>query len=145
MAEQQWFVGGIERGSNRLFIVPVEKRDAATLLPIIQKHIMSGTTVISDLWKSYFRIDELPESYRHLTVNHSVNFVDPVTGACTHNIESAWQKFKHRHKKEYGTARTLLCEYLSQHLWGKMFAGEDSLCHLWSQIAKKYPINQHNT
>ena len=44
----QWVFGGIERGSGRSFLVPVEKRDCATLLPIIQKYIHPGTTILSD-------------------------------------------------------------------------------------------------
>lgn len=38
-AEQQWFFGGIERLSGRAFMVPVERRNAATLLPIIQQYV----------------------------------------------------------------------------------------------------------
>ena len=34
----------------------VDKRDAATLLPIIQSHVESGTIVRSDEWASYRRI-----------------------------------------------------------------------------------------
>lgn len=107
MAEQQWYFGGIERGSGRCFIVPVEYRNADTLLPIIQKHVMPGTTIISDLWKAYYKITQLPEGYQHYTVNHSENSVDPKSGACSNTIESTWQKFKSHHKQEYGTARTL--------------------------------------
>lgn len=34
-AKQQWFFGGVERGSDRCFIVPVDCRNAETLLLII--------------------------------------------------------------------------------------------------------------
>lgn len=140
-AEDQWYFGGFERGSGLAFIVPVEKRDAATLLPIIQKHIRPGTTIISDLWRAYCRISQLPEGYRHYTVNHSENFVDPESGACTNSIESTWQKFKSRHKKEYGTARNLLGSYLGQFLWQNKFGGEDAMFNLWSQIVENYSKN----
>ena len=36
--------------------------------------------------------------YQHLTVNHTYNFVDPITGAYTNHIESVWQKAKQKHK-----------------------------------------------
>ena len=58
-------------------MVPVDRRDATTLLPIIQKYIAPGTTIISDLWAAYNTIGTL--GYQHLTVNHSLNFVDPTT------------------------------------------------------------------
>ena len=68
-AEEQWFFGGVERGSGRCFICPVDRRDAATLLPIIQQYILPGTIIMSDKWAAYNRIDQLPELYEHYTVN----------------------------------------------------------------------------
>ena len=52
-----------------------------------------GTTIISDCWRSYDCLNE--EDFEHLTVNHSLNFVDPETGAHTQNIESLWWQIKH--------------------------------------------------
>ena len=37
--EGAWVFGGIERESRKRFILPVECRDAATLIPLCQKHI----------------------------------------------------------------------------------------------------------
>jgi len=42
-AEEQWFFGGVERGnSENCFMVPVERRNAATLLPLIAIFIAPG-------------------------------------------------------------------------------------------------------
>lgn len=41
--EGQWVFGGIEEGSRKCFLVPVEGRSEATLLPIIQEWIEPGT------------------------------------------------------------------------------------------------------
>lgn len=49
--EGQWVFGGIERGTNRCFLIPVEKRDKETLLKIIKEWILPNTTIISDCWK----------------------------------------------------------------------------------------------
>ena len=103
---EQWLFGGVERGSNKCFLIPVERRNADTLLPIIQNFVLPGTVVMSDLWAAYNGIKNLPEGYQHLTVNHSLNFVDPDSGTCTNAIESTWQKFKH--EKRYGTHRSML-------------------------------------
>ncbi len=41
-----WVFGGVERGTNNVFMVELPDRTAATLLPIIQQYILPGTTVI---------------------------------------------------------------------------------------------------
>ena len=97
-----------------------------------------ATTIISDCWRAYGGTQQLPEGYRHLTVNHSVNFVDPETAAHTQMIESEWQKWKMRHKKEYGTSRNLFLSYVSDYVWRKKFRGNDVFFYLWSEIAVQY-------
>ena len=42
-----WVFGGTERITGNSFLVEVEKRDAATLLPIIQRHICPGSVIYS--------------------------------------------------------------------------------------------------
>ena len=70
---------GIDRDTRECFVIPVECRDAATLLPIIRQFILPGTTIPNDQWAAYNSIASDPNNYEHLTVNHSVNFVDPET------------------------------------------------------------------
>jgi len=56
----------------------VDRRNAATLLPIIQQHVHPGTVVISDEWAAYSQISSA--SYSHSSINHSLHFFDPITG-----------------------------------------------------------------
>ena len=65
----------------------VPRRNAATLLPIINSHVRAGTTVYSDEWAAYNRVGTLPNVSSHATFNHSLHFVDPVTGTHTQNRE----------------------------------------------------------
>ena len=51
--EGQWVFGGIEEDLRQSFMAAVDKRDEATLLPLIERHIAKGTTIISDCWKAY--------------------------------------------------------------------------------------------
>ena len=117
LVREQWVFGGIEVGTpdKKAFLVAVPRRDAATLLPIITRYVAPGSTIISDCWRAYNTLGL--QGYTHLTVNHSINFVDPNTGACTNHIENYWQHAKQRNKREYGTARTQLDSYLIEYMW----------------------------
>ena len=84
--EGQWVFGGICRETKACFLVPVERRDKETLLPIIRAQLLPGTRVMRDMWKAYDCLQY--EGYHHLTVNHRLNFVDPDTRAHTHMVGS---------------------------------------------------------
>jgi len=71
-----WAFGIIDsslpRGGFHIEIVP--NRSADTLLPIIQRHVLPGTTIHSDEWAAYARIHSRL-NLEHATVNHSLHFV----------------------------------------------------------------------
>ena len=45
LVREQWVFGGYNIAMKVGFMVPVDRRDAATLLPIIQQYITPGTSV----------------------------------------------------------------------------------------------------
>ena len=98
----QWFFGGIDRETKDCFAVLVDHGDAVTLLLIIGKFILSGTTIYSDQWKAYNYISRLPHDYTHETVNHSLNVISPETLAHTQNVENMWMCPKMKKKIKYG-------------------------------------------
>ena len=113
--EGQWVFGGREKNNrSKIFMVPVEKRDKDTLLPIIQRFIAKGSVIISDCWKSYDCLKD--HGYTHKTVNHSEHFKDPVTDACTNHIECEWLHVK-KNMAKYGTKHEHISSYLGAHLW----------------------------
>ena len=75
------------------YVQIVPKRDATTLLPIIQHHVAPGTVVWSDEWAAYNHVASLPNVSTHDVVNHSVEFVSP-SGVHTQNVESYWNRIK---------------------------------------------------
>ena len=95
--EQKWALGLVQRGSLDAIIQQVpSKRARIDLVPIIEKHTLPGTIYCSDSWKGY---NELPlhvnlEDTLHYTVNHTKNYVDPITGAHTETIEGLWRHLK---------------------------------------------------
>lgn len=114
--EGQWVFGGFERDSGKVFMVPVEKRDRSTLLPLIQTWILPGTEIHSDCWKAYDTLSK--EGYEHLKVNHSITFVDPKTGACTNHIEASWRAAKSIYASS-GRRKAFFYGYLSKYLFLK--------------------------
>ena len=87
------------------FMVTVPDRRAQTLLPIMQRNLLSGTTVHSDSWAAYRSVQQLPAVSQLDMVNHSLNFVDPVTGVHTQNVESYWNRVKTKFKRMRGYTR----------------------------------------
>jgi transposase-like protein len=77
--EGVWVVVGVERTEQRrVFAVPVKNRESLTLQRVIHDHVHPGSIIHTDLWKAYGWIDERPY-FNHATVNHSLNFKDPIT------------------------------------------------------------------
>ena len=99
------------------YVQIVNQRNAATLLPIIQAHVAPGTVVHYDEWAAYNRVATLPNVASHSTVNHSITFVDPVTGAHTPNIESYWNRIKTKFKRMKGCHANQLPSYLDEFMW----------------------------
>ena len=91
--EGQWVFGGWEKyNKQQIFMIPVNNRKAKTLIPIIKKWILPGSIIHSDCWKAYNSLKNF--SSTHVTVNHSKEFIDTSTAACTNAIESGdMQKF----------------------------------------------------
>uniref|UniRef100_A0A915EFV0 ISXO2-like transposase domain-containing protein n=1 Tax=Ditylenchus dipsaci TaxID=166011 RepID=A0A915EFV0_9BILA len=56
----------------------------------------------------------------------------------TQTVETTWQKFKLRHKYEYGTHRSVFRSYISDFVWRRKFKGVDIMFHLWLQIVLLY-------
>lgn len=136
----QWVFGGICRQTSECFLYAVSDRSANTLLPIIQTCVRPGTTIMSDLWAAYNGMQNLPQ-YTHLTVNHSIQFINPVNGANTQKIESTWNQAKQRNKRHSGTARQMIDSYLCEFLWRKRVGARNSFDEILTDISMFWPPN----
>lgn len=84
----------------------VERRDVATLHPIIARCVRRGTEVHTDDWAAYRQLDrDINTVSAHQAVVHRLNFVDPVTGIHTQEIESCWNNLKLGQKIRRGIGR----------------------------------------
>jgi transposase-like protein len=116
--EGAWVVGGIERtNEKKTFLERVEDRSAVTLLEVINRYVLPGSIVYTDMWKGYDKLEEALD-VKHYTVNHSNDFKDPTTGVHTNTIEGLWNGIKlgikprSRNKKQ-------IDGYLMEFIWRK--------------------------
>jgi hypothetical protein len=132
----QWVFGGIDVDDpTKCFLVSVPNRERATLEPIIQQYVLPGTMIWSDEWPSYRNLSAL--GYVHHTVNHSQNFICPITCVHTNHIEGMWMRAKKKLRRMHGTSEELFDSYLEEWLW---FARHQNFRfqHIISQIAEHY-------
>ena len=76
---------------------------------------------------------------QHLTVNHSLQFVDPQTGAHTQNVERSWKSAKERNKRHNGTHRNMLDSYLCEWMWRQRYKNIDLFHHILTNVATYWP------
>lgn len=117
LLNQVWIFGGICTDDKDIFAVIVPDRKKETLEKEILKHIEKGSIIISDLWNGYSGIENLNNDYKHLTVNHSENFVDPDTGADTNEIERLWKELKMCNIKNNGIHRIHIYSHICEFIW----------------------------
>lgn len=142
----RWVLGGIEReadenGIRGMFLVGVPDRTADTLLNIIKQYVRPGTTIMTDCWKAYDGLTQ--ENFKHLSVNHSINFVDPLTSAHTQNIERSWVEVR-RHVPRAGLVDTHLDTYLADSIFRRHLPDHRLRRHVfWQTVAQLYPPEDH--
>ena len=106
-----WVFGMVERGTGRALAFRVPNRTRETLVVgLVQQFVGPGTTIISDKFSPYFRLNSL--GYIHVMVNHSENFVVPFTGAHLNTTEGVWSQIKKKLKAMSGTLKSKLPSYL---------------------------------
>jgi len=98
----------------------VDKRDEATLLPIVQNKVHPGTTIVTDGWAAYRNLSRY--GYVHKVVIHSENFVNPNDPlAHTQNIENTWMLVKRLLHAKGTNIKSNMDEYLAEFLFRKRF------------------------
>ena len=64
-----------------------------TMIPIIEQIVRPGSIIYNEA-KAYQHLKASSKRYEHKSVCHKYNFVDPVAGAHTQNVESFNNKLK---------------------------------------------------
>jgi transposase-like protein len=136
----QWVFGCYERDSGRIFVIPVKDRTESTLIKEIRDHILPGTIIHSDGWRGYTSISQ--HNYIHACVNHSQNFVDPVTGCHTQNIERVWRDMRGAIPR-YGISQKHYKFYLAEFLFKRIYAFDERIEAFFQIMKDMYPLSNN--
>jgi transposase-like protein len=113
----KWVFGAIDVDTKASCCWYVPDRKKATLQAKIDQFILPGTTIHSDEWRAYSGIRRSRNNYRHRTVCHKRNYVDPHTGVHTANIENYWMNAKQPLKQAHGVIMAHKGLYLDDFQW----------------------------
>ena len=126
MLSRLWLFGGIDRDTKEM-----QDRSVATLIPIIEEYILPGKTIYYNEWASYNAIP--PATFQHITVNHSLNFVNPAKEVHTQTAESTWGQAKERMRNCMTTNTEMLDSHFAEFCGTKKF-GNNSLNNIMIEI-----------
>ena len=139
----KFLIGGVERGSNRCFLVPCpnNQRSAEVLLPLIVEHIAPHKTIVSDAWLAYRNIPNLPnQHYAHDYVIHEYNFVDPRDHEIhTQTVEGTWGHAKDKFRTMHGTSPELFDTHLQEFMWRRAYP-ESTFANILLWMRHYYPV-----
>ena len=140
-----WLLGGIERNSSKKFIVPlsrplsvdVQRRDGGTLIPLIKKPVLPGTTIHTDSWAAYRRLKDY--GFAHFTVNHKENFVSPAdSDVRTQKIERLWRDVKEWCARP-GNSVKYVHQYLGRYVFFSAVPPSERVHRFLEAVKELYP------
>lgn len=107
VSQQVWVLEMVDISRSRRVgnMEIIDSREVQTILPISHQHVRPSTTIHTDQWAAYNQLQNI--GLYHHTVNHSINFVDPVTKVHTQNTESHWGRKKIKLKRMRGTTKDI--------------------------------------
>jgi hypothetical protein len=113
------------------------KKKCQTTSSIKKDNLFLSFEIHSDCWKSYSNLESL--NYKHKRVNHSKNFIDPLTGANTQLIEVMWKHLKLKLLKRMNrTRREYIPGYLAERYYRMIHRNEEIFECILNDISKYY-------
>ena len=74
----------------------------------------------------------------HRVVVHAANFLDPVTGVHTQEVEPAWSRLKCKVKMRKGVRNYDLQSFLNDHIWRDWRGGADVFDNIIPVISRYF-------
>nr|CAI5841565.1 unnamed protein product [Callosobruchus analis] len=106
--------------------------------PWREKFVRPGSEIWTDCWSGYTGLSAL--GYVHRTVNHSNNFVGPLSGVCTNQVKGYWSRLKQFLRRLGALQSSFLPEYIDQFMWWQIYGPTPAarFNNLLDQIAAKH-------
>jgi transposase-like protein len=139
---ERWVFGAWDHTDGRGMLQHVNRRDMATLWPIIQRWVQPGSIIHHDGWASYNNLQNM--GFRHEMVNHQIEFAN-INGATTNHVESYWSRIKRRMKYLYGSQGELQWSHLDEIQYRMWFGWKNATVFAnWAQflhhVRNLYPL-----
>ena len=139
---ESWVLGlfDTQYTPSRPYLQLVRRRNAASLL---RRKVQPGSIVHNDKWAAYRQLQRRL-GLQHGSVNHSLQFVDQVTGVHTQHAESNWCTAKEKFKLMKGSTNPdFLMVYLQEFMWRRWYGDphpNGCFRRLLQDIANQHPL-----
>ena len=117
-----------------MFAVVVENRTKETMMKVLSENVERGSTVYTDMWKSYTGVPAGIEC-KHGAVYHSKFFKDHKTGVHINAIEGNWSGMKIKTPPRVRT-QSKINFFISEFIWRRQ--NEDDLLGGFLMALKEY-------
>jgi len=135
-------VFGILCRNGHVWAEIVPNVEADTLLPLLKQHVVTGTIVCSDTFKSYTGV--AARGYVHRLVKHEKQEYSDGKGNHINGLEGFWGYLKRMLASKGGIRQERLPLYLAEYVWRynhRQLKSRDKIERILSLIQNKYKVS----
>ena len=153
--EVYWVVLGVESETDRCFMIPVERRDPATIVNVLRKYVEPGTILVL-LGNPFQTVTEessqnWPEELLRFAYNYSLTIstdFSSVVSSLREKPTDLWKLLRKQCSKatskrdlfgEDPTTVSLFQSYVQETIWRRMYS-ENHFTNLLADITSYYPF-----
>ncbi|XP_049775410.1 uncharacterized protein LOC126162763 [Schistocerca cancellata] len=128
-----WVIGGIQRGSSKIFLVHVDKQGKETLRRVLSENVLPGTSVINNCSNVYGTPSE--QDSEQSDENHGLQFVlSNNSDADTRNAQRMLRRLRKFVPK--GRKREQFQGYLAEYVFRQAYRPKERLHHFFVEASK---------
>ncbi|XP_029639343.1 uncharacterized protein LOC115214311 [Octopus sinensis] len=130
--------GGIERGSEKCFLVPIEHRNKEAFEAAIVRWVLPGTHIVSGVWAEYLQISQIQQGiYTH----DYINLIERDSENQTSDIDRMWLRVKGKLRRKHLTSdKAVFQSLLAEFIWRSHFKKDNKFAALIYCITHLYKV-----